>query len=104
MKASRRTTVSTDTGVRPGRRHELIESGHLTPQAAKEILSMQSEMGAALQRAVEDLEGAAKSMGSRMHSSTAVQHGYLQASAGAGTRVPLSLSVRPCSTWTDSRP
>jgi hypothetical protein len=40
---------------------ELIESGHLTPQSAKEILTMQSEMGAALQRAVEDLEGAAKS-------------------------------------------
>ncbi len=36
---------------------ELVESGHLTPQAAKEILSMQSEMGEALRRAVEDLEG-----------------------------------------------
>jgi len=42
---------------------ELIESGRLTPQAAKEILSMQSEMGAALQRAVEELAGAAKSHG-----------------------------------------
>jgi hypothetical protein len=39
---------------------ELIESGRLTPSAAKEILNMQSEMGAALQRAVEDLENSAK--------------------------------------------
>lgn len=30
---------------------ELIESGHLTPQAAKEILRMQTEMGAALRKA-----------------------------------------------------
>ena len=42
---------------------ELIESGHLTPRAAKEILRMQSEMGAALQRAVEDLEGTATTHG-----------------------------------------
>src|SRR5262245_21223283 len=40
---------------------ELIERGQLTPSAAKEILTMQSQMGAALQTAVEDLERAKKS-------------------------------------------
>jgi hypothetical protein len=34
---------------------ELIERGKLTPSAAKEILEAQVEMGAALQRAVDDL-------------------------------------------------
>jgi hypothetical protein len=36
---------------------ELIESRQLTPAAAKQILLMQSEMNAAIQAAVTDLEG-----------------------------------------------
>lgn len=39
----------------------LIESGHLTPDAAKEILRMQTEMGAALQSAAAGLRAEADS-------------------------------------------
>lgn len=40
---------------------ELIESGRLTPAAAEEIFKLQADMSAAIQKAVEDLEGAARS-------------------------------------------
>jgi hypothetical protein len=41
---------------------ELIETGRLTPKAAREILEAQVEMGEALQKAVEsiDAKGARK--------------------------------------------
>jgi hypothetical protein len=40
---------------------ELIEDGKLTPDAARQILKMQSEMSAAVQSAVADLESSGKS-------------------------------------------